>query len=218
MGQTRPAATRSRDREATERRLLDAARSVLAEQGFGRFGVNAVARAADCDKQLIYRYFGGLEGLIEALGKDLADWWGEKLAPMAALGRPDDYADLIGRMALSLLQALREDPLMRQIVLWEVIEASPEIQKLATARADSMANWMQRTRAGVAPPEGVDAPALNAMLIAAVHHLVVSGVNTGSFAGINLETEDDWERVRQTLRRIIEAVYRPPDAVQPPTG
>ena len=199
---------RARDREGTERRLLDAARAVLANDGFQGFGVNAIAREAGCDKQLIYRYYGGLEGLLDALGEDLAGWWGRKLTPLDALGRPEDYAELIQRMALSLLQALRDDPLMQKIVLWEVIEGSPQVQRLSMARARNMAEWMNRTRGEIVPPEGVDAPALNAMLIAAVHHIVVSGVNTGSFAGMDLRTEDDWERVRRTLRKVIETMYR----------
>lgn len=200
-----------RGREATERRLLDAARTVLAQTGFQGFGVNAVAREAGCDKQLIYRYFGGLDGLLEALGADLADWWGEKLAPMQALGRPRDYGDLMIRMGLSLLQALRDDPLMRQIVLWELVEPTPLIQKFSQSRARSMQEWMARTRGDLQPPPGVDVPALNAMLVAAVHHIAVSGANTGSFAGLDLKTEDDWERVRRTLRAIIETMYRMPD-------
>ncbi|HCV71491.1 MAG TPA: TetR family transcriptional regulator, partial [Agrobacterium sp.] len=54
---------RIKDRAATEKAIFEAARSLLAEEGFQGFGINAVARRAGCDKQLIYRYFGGLEGL-----------------------------------------------------------------------------------------------------------------------------------------------------------
>lgn len=199
----------TRDRGSTERRLLDAARRVLATSGFQGLGVNAVARAAQCDKQLIYRYFGGLDGLLDALGADMADWWGEKLVPMQALGRPQSYAELISRMALSLLQSLRDDPLMRQIVLWEIVESTPQIQKFSAARAKSMQEWMIKTRGDLAMPAGIDVPALNAMLIASVHHIALAGLNTGSFAGMELKSDQDWERVRQTLRSIIETMYQP---------
>ncbi|MFN6986979.1 MAG: TetR/AcrR family transcriptional regulator, partial [Rhizobium oryzihabitans] len=65
---------RVKDRAATEKAIFNAARSLLAEEGFQGFGINAVARRAGCDKQLIYRYFGGLDGLIEAIGEDLGSW------------------------------------------------------------------------------------------------------------------------------------------------
>ncbi len=42
-----------RNRDATNLRILDAAFVVLSDDGFARFGVNCVARAAGCDKKLI---------------------------------------------------------------------------------------------------------------------------------------------------------------------
>jgi AcrR family transcriptional regulator len=62
----------TRNRARTEAAILAAAEMLLAERGFTAFGVNAIARAAGCDKQLIYRYFGGLDGLAEAIGRKLA--------------------------------------------------------------------------------------------------------------------------------------------------
>ena len=79
---------RSRDREATERSLVEAAKHVLAEEGFQSFGVNAIARQAGCDKQLIYRYFAGLEGLADAIGADLAAKVEHDLEPLSAARKP----------------------------------------------------------------------------------------------------------------------------------
>jgi len=115
---------RIRDRSATEKAILRAAKSLLAEEGFQNFGINAVARRAGCDKQLIYRYYGGLNGLVEAIGADLGTWVKDRI--------PEDtggmflltYGDLMERLSLLFLEALRDDPLVRRIVAWEV-SASP---------------------------------------------------------------------------------------------
>jgi AcrR family transcriptional regulator len=171
------------------------------------FGVNAVARQAGCDKQLIYRYFGGLGGLVDAIGKDIASWWEDRLRPLDALGRPDSYAELMQRLGLSVLQALRDDDLMRQIVMWELTSNSDQVQRLAQARSVALHYWMQRTRGDLIPPPGVDAAATNAVILAAIQHLVLAGSNAGAFAGVPLTAEADWERMRGTLRRIISAVY-----------
>ena len=64
----------SRDKEATKAKLIKAAGQVMARDGFAKMGVNAVAREANVDKVLIYRYFGGLEGLIKAYAED-GDFW-----------------------------------------------------------------------------------------------------------------------------------------------
>ncbi|WP_167767221.1 hypothetical protein [Jannaschia formosa] len=42
--------------------------------------------------------------------------------------------------------------------------------------------------------------------------VAAAGEDVRSWVGIELRTEEDWERVRDTLRRIIETMYRPPDA------
>jgi AcrR family transcriptional regulator len=50
----------------TEQRLLDAVGALLAEAGFSALGVNALARRAGVNKSLIYRYYGGMDGLLRA--------------------------------------------------------------------------------------------------------------------------------------------------------
>ena len=49
-----------------EKRLLIAVSQIIENEGFSKIGVNKIAKQAKCDKVLIYRYFGGLEGLLAA--------------------------------------------------------------------------------------------------------------------------------------------------------
>ena len=65
-----------RDRGATEERILAAVGTVLARDGFGAVGVNAIAREAGVDKVLIYRYFGGLPELLQRWGASGRFWPG----------------------------------------------------------------------------------------------------------------------------------------------
>ena len=44
-----------RDREATEKRLIDTIGQMVAEQGFEKIGINAVAAQSGVSKILIYR-------------------------------------------------------------------------------------------------------------------------------------------------------------------
>lgn len=50
----------------TEKRLLEAVSKIIEEEGFTQIGINRIAKKAQCDKVLIYRYFGGLDGLLAA--------------------------------------------------------------------------------------------------------------------------------------------------------
>ena len=78
----------TRDRARTEAAILSAAERQLADGGFTAFGVNAIARAAGCDKQLIYRYFGGLDGLADAIGRQLAERGRDAAPPPATRTGP----------------------------------------------------------------------------------------------------------------------------------
>jgi len=198
-------AKRPRDRESAERAILQAAKDVLAEDGFQGFGVNAIARAAGYDKQLVYRYFGGVDGLIDAIGADLADWWGRQLAAPAQ--PPRTFGELMQLMALGLLDALRGDRLVQKIAAWEISDASPHVARLNAARSKAMGAWMAEQRGQLKPPENVDAPAINAVLIAAVQHLVLASATAGHFAGAPLKTEAHWERIRAAVKALVAAVY-----------
>lgn len=207
MADSTPA--KPRDRGRTKAAILSAARDQLAEGGFQAFGVNTVARRAGCDKQLIYRYFGGLDGLVEAIGLELATWVDDSVA-FNSRKPPADYRALSETLIMAFLDAFRSNVLVQKITAWEVAEPSPLAAKLAAARARALAGWIARTRGDLAPPAGVDAPAVNALLIAAVQHIVLSATNTGGFAGMPLASEADWDRIRSVLLAIIDFHYGPP--------
>jgi AcrR family transcriptional regulator len=190
--------------------ILAAARDQLAEGGFQAFGVNTVARRAGCDKQLIYRYYGGLEGLVDAIGRDLANWVDESLKPDGRVP-PQSYRELMQRLLLAFIEALRSNLLVQKIAAWEIAEPSPLVARLAAARSMALASWLARQRGALEPPAGVDAPAINAFLIAAAQHLVLSSTSSGAFAGVPLQTESDWSRITNVITKMIDDSYGQPD-------
>lgn len=199
---------RVKDRAATEKAIFAAAKALLAEEGFQGFGINAVARRAGCDKQLIYRYFGGLEGLVDAIGEDLGSWVQDRI--------PEDtggmflltYGDLMEKLALYYLDALRTDPLVCRIIAWEVSENTPQVRQLAEARAKALSKWVERMRGSLEPPKGIEPAVINAVLFAAIQHLVIAGATNGQFAGVALKSAKDWDRIGSAVKRLVRGVYR----------
>ncbi|WP_337270845.1 TetR/AcrR family transcriptional regulator [Oryzifoliimicrobium ureilyticus] len=198
---------RVRDRPRTEKSILEAGKMLLAEEGFQNFGINAVARRAGCDKQLIYRYYGGLDGLVEAIGADLGNWVKERI--------PEDtggmflltYGDLMERLALLLLRALRDDPLMRRILAWEISEENAQVKRLSEARSKALVQWLDRMRGTLAVPKGIDTVSINAVIISAIQHLALSHAAGGQCAGLSLKTNRDWDKAEGALKRIVRGVY-----------
>jgi len=179
---------------------------VLAEEGFTAFGVNAIARRAGCDKQLIYRYFGGLDGLVEAIGEDVAGLI-QSLMDEADAVDLTSYAQLVEHMILTLLDALRRSDLLLRVAAWEVFDPTQVTVRLAAARGRALGAWVEARRGDLVAPDGADYGAINATLIAAVQQLTLSAKATGAFGGVSLQTETDWDRIRAVLRKLVHAAY-----------
>src|ERR1700734_3541086 len=68
-----------RRREA-ERRLLQAAERIVAEQGLERFTLAEVGEAAGYSRSLPAHYFGSKEGLVGALATEIVNGFGRSAA------------------------------------------------------------------------------------------------------------------------------------------
>lgn len=195
----------ARDRDATATRLLDAAADLLAQEGFVGLTVNALARRAGCDKVLIYRYFGGLEGVMDALGARL-DLWIRPTPPAqdAAAG----YGPVMGTVLLDYLRALRANLLVKRILAWELVQDDELTRRLGAAKSEAIRRWFAsvRERAGQAP-SATDAPAINAILLAAVHHLALREDSGGGFAGLDLTLPETWTRIEAALEELVRVAY-----------
>lgn len=197
----------TRDRGATQMRILDAAQTILTQSGPAGFGVNAVARMAGVDKQLIYRYFDGLDGLLEALGDRIAVWWHDRLMDDMPGLPPASYSELIERLSLRLLHILRTEPLAQQAALWEMTGESGIVRPFAEAKAKALTSWVARIRGDLAPPEGIDAAAVNAMLIASVSYMVVASRTSDRVIGLAMRDAQTWDRIEAALVQLVRGAY-----------
>ncbi len=189
----------TRNRDETRQRLLEAALDLMSEEGFAALGINAVARRAGADKQLIYRYFGGLDDLMAAAGAEVANRMAASLSTETLPAAPS-YGALIERLAGALLRHLLQDRLYRQLRLMEASAPSPASEAFRAARGGVLADWLRAQRGALAPPEGVDAAAVNAVIIAAVEGIAILGP-----AGIGREEAEG--RLLPVLLRMIRASY-----------
>jgi AcrR family transcriptional regulator len=198
---------RSRNRSATEGRILEAAQAILVEHGPSGFGINAVARRADVDKQLIYRYFGGMEGLLAALGERLAAWWQDRLLDGAPARPPPSYGQLIELLAVRLLHVMRAEPVARQSALWELSDASGAVASLAAARSRALGAWIAQARGNLRPPEGVDAPAVNAMIVSGISYLVLASRTSDTVIGLDTRDDATWTRLEGAVRHLVRGAF-----------
>jgi len=195
-----------RDRQITSRRLISAVGSLLAKKGFKSIGVNAVAREAGVDKVLIYRYFGGLEGLIAAFGKE-GDFWPSALE--LAGGDLQKFSQMplderLSVFASNFIDALRKRPLTQAIMAWEIIEPNGLTEELERIREQSIIEFFQMFF--VKDQRQIDLQAIIMLIGAAISYLVLRSKNIDLFGGLDLGSEQGWKRIEKAIKTIARGV------------
>ena len=192
---------RGRDRAATEERILAAVGEVLARDGFGAIGVNAIAREAGVDKVLIYRYFGGLPELLRTWGASGRFWptveelLGDDPAAVTALPLAERYALFFERF----IEALRARSLTLEILAAEIVERN-ELTAILEAEREE---WGAQAEALFGGADFEQRPWLRGttlMLVAGVQYLLVRARKIRVFGGLDLGSDEGWARIAGDLR------------------
>jgi AcrR family transcriptional regulator len=202
----------ARDRYATRAAIMESAAELVAGHGVGGFGVNALADAAGCDKVLIYRYFGGLDGVLAALGEERMLW------PRVAMvdGESDgSLADSVESLVLEEWAAFSNGALMLQSGAAEVVGANPLARATAAQRAERHAEMVAALRAKHRVPPYVDLAALVEILSAALTAFALRAANgdrtkehagDGAAQSIDPTTPQGWRRIEKTVGMMTRAL------------
>ncbi len=97
--------------------------------------------------------------------------------------------------------------MLKHILLWELSDDSTALKTLEQSRSMMFGKWFMQMKGELESPPGVDAPAVNALLLAAMHYLAIRADTLGRFAGVELKTEADWQRILEASHSIIERMY-----------
>jgi len=195
-----------RDKHITSRRLISAVGSLLAKKGFKGIGVNAVAKEAGVDKVLIYRYFGGLEGLIAAFAKE-GDFWPSALE--LAGGDLQGFSQIplderLSAFASNFIQSLRKRPLTQAIMAWEIIEPNELTEELERIREQGIMEFFQLFF--MKEKVQIDLQAIIMLIGAGISYLVLRSKNIDLYGGLDLGSDQGWERLEKAIETITHSI------------
>jgi len=191
-----------RDKKITSRRLINAVGSLLAKKGFVGVGVNAVAREAGVDKVLIYRYFGGLEGLIAAFAKE-GDFWPSALE--LAGGDLQKFSQMpldarLSHFGSNFFQALKKRPVTQAIMAWEMIEPNGLTEELERIREEGIMEFFKMffTKEEI----NFDLQTVIMLLGAGISYLVIRSKHIDFYGGLELNSDEGWKRMEKAFENI----------------
>jgi AcrR family transcriptional regulator len=200
---------RTRNRQVTEHHLLEAVGGLLSREGFASLGVNSVAREAGVDKVLIYRYFGGMAGLLRAFAESEAFWpsleevLGEGPTDLRTMTVSDRWATGLVRYA----RALRRRPLTREVLAWEQV-AKNELTEILRVRREEWFDELLRLLPDDAAAADVDPVSTALVIVTSIHYLIARSRLHPDFNGLDIDTDDGWSRIEQIVHTIAHRTIR----------
>ncbi|HSQ73174.1 MAG TPA: helix-turn-helix domain-containing protein [Rubrivivax sp.] len=211
QGRSSSADERQRDRAATSARILEAVGQVLARDGFGAVGVNAIARQAGVDKVLIYRYFGGLPELLRAWGASgqfwprVADLLGPDPQALLALPAAERYA----RFFEHFIDELRCRPLTLEILVAELSERN-ELTAILEAEREAWGEQAAQVLGGAEFAARPHMQGLTLLLVAGVQYLLLRSRRIRLFGGVDLHSDAGWLQLKQAIRSLAREAFAAP--------
>ena len=188
-----------KSRSHTEQRIIQAVETLLLEQGFPAVGINAIAREAGCDKVLIYRYFGGLEGLLERFAESHDLWWSlheiihENMDEISQMSMPQ----FLDRLLKRHIKAIQQRPLTQEIMAWEMSSSNALTQHLNRIRTEQGMLLVKQVRLHFNQPN-LDVGGILGIFGAAINYLIMRTRHSHS----EYEKEE-WWRLENTISSLL---------------
>lgn len=192
-----------RDREATEKRLIDTIGQMVAGQGFEKIGINAVAAQSGVSKILIYRYFGSVEGLMAAYIRK-NDFWLN--FPLEIPGK-EELPEFVKAMFKSQIEQLRSNPTLRMLCRWE-LSCNNEITTKLREQREKRGFHIVETVSRLTGYPQAEMEVMASIITASITYLIMLGEFCPVFNGIPIKEDAGWEQICAGINALIDKVLK----------
>ncbi|GAA4206008.1 TetR/AcrR family transcriptional regulator [Pedobacter jeongneungensis] len=198
-----------RNKERTKQKLIDSLGVILIENGFKGLNVMQVAAKANVDRKLVYKYFGGLEGLVREylFTKDYWRFSDEQTAQVIELTKADAGKKMAYQLLEDQLNALMANEEMRKIVTWGLSEDFEPLKELNREREEVGEKLFAAVYDSHFKDSDKNIRAIEAILISGIYYLSLYAQTNGTFCGIDVKAEQGQEEIKRSLKQIIDWAY-----------
>jgi AcrR family transcriptional regulator len=184
-------------RIATEQKILNALETLLKDHGYTEVGINAIARQAGCDKVLIYRYFDGLDGLLQSYAT-LNDLWWQTEDLFDFDPRDKTLPETLSQLLQKHVDILRTKPVTLEVMAWEMSHQNNLTIALGRVRSERGMLLVKRLRQYYNNPN-IDIGGILGVFGAAINFLLI---RTRKQPVKNMTEE--WWRLQQTVDSLLK--------------
>jgi AcrR family transcriptional regulator len=192
-----------RDREATEQRLIDTIGKIVAENGFEKVGINAVAKQSDVSKILIYRYFGSVDGLMAAYIRQhdiLTN------LPLALPSRKELPA-FLKKLYQTQIKQLRSNPTLRRLYRWELSSNNEMVAEIREQREKLGRELTVKVSKLTGLPKK-EVEVMAAIISASITYLVMLEEFYPHYNGIAINKNSGWKQISKGIDALIDKILK----------
>ncbi|MCB2196205.1 MAG: TetR/AcrR family transcriptional regulator [Bacteroidetes bacterium] len=197
-----------RNKELSKQKLIEAVGNIIFREGFKGIGINAIAKEANLDKVLIYRYFGGLNGLLKAFAKQ-KDFYiniSNRLHDEIEKVQKSELKSLIVEILITQLRELRKDRELQELMLWEMMEKNELTIAIAKEREEKGYELSSKLKTKMDLTNG-ETDAIMALLVSGIYYLVLRSKTVDMFNGVELNSEKGWQKIENAIKQIINSYF-----------
>ncbi len=195
-----------RDRINQEQKLIKAVGEILREQGFDQLKINKIAQQAEVNKVLIYRYFGGLEGLLAAYYKQeqpqiaapTLDVEHLKTLPL------EGVFQVCLEYILNEFRELRTNVVAQEFLKADLYNTHDERNPVVLEREERLKKIIDELASMIGNKDGRGFPAV---IVSGLTLLTLYAHQHKEVMGINVDTEEGWARIETALANIFHGAY-----------
>ena len=188
-----------KDRAATEKKLLDAIGKMIAEKGFEKIGINAIAERSRVSKVLIYRYFGSIEGLMASYIRQ-HDF---RINFPRKTPQREELPDFLKKMFRKQIERLHNDTTLKRLYRWELSIHNAMIDELRRQREET-GLWIIDVVYKLTNRNPKEVAALATVINSAIDYLMMLEDFCPEYNGISLNKNDGWEQICNGIDIIID--------------
>lgn len=203
-----PLSDRTLDMELkkTEKNLLEAVSQIIETDGFTKIGINRIAKIAGCDKVLIYRYFGGLEGLLVEWAKrhDYYSFTYSEFIETIKVAENKDIRQIVKDVLMRQLHYLKGNVLMQELLVWE-LSGQSSFKGILEERERSGYKLQEELNKHLNVGNDNDMPI--AMIISAINFIVLFTRQYHRFNGIDFSKPEAWDRLERQIFKYVDFIF-----------
>ncbi|PVH26695.1 TetR/AcrR family transcriptional regulator [Sphingobacterium corticibacter] len=182
----------------TKAKMLKGIHDILIEEGWGKVNVAYVSSYSGIDRKLLYYHFESFSNMVaQFLRLESVQFKEESV-------EPEEEQELTSYLK-QRMQTLFENPLLKQLLVWELSAKMPALKEYAAPREERDAKMSQKLNGFGQDTEGdTDMQAVFALLLGGIHYLsAYSHHNDKPFFGMNFNDEQQRKHLLNVLDKLL---------------